>query len=143
MQFLLLLKLVRGARRVEVLGKWEVTVGGGWAYTSKIASASSMAERGLAQPTGTHIDKPTGIQTHPKTSWNIYKNHSPFIKDLYNGNQWMMLTIYIIVVALQTVATIVYFGARAFVVVEAFLSLRRLPKGVYNKVWWVELIPHF
>ena len=142
MQFLLLLKLVRGARRVEVLGKWEVTVGGGWAYTSKIASASSMAERGLAQPTGTHIDKPTGIQTHPKTSWNIYKNHSPFIKDLYKGKHWAMLTMHIVVVGLQTIAQILYFSALAYVAVEAFLSLRSLPKGVYTKTQWVEMIPH-
>ena len=118
-------------------GTWEVTVANGWTYTT-VAELKAKTTH-----TTDATDTPAAPTPHPKTSWNLYYHHSPFIKDLVNEGKWVMLIVYIVVVALQTVATIIYFSARAYVVVEAFLSLRSLPKGVYNKVWWVELIPHF
>jgi len=127
--FLLLLKLVRDAAKgMKGFGRWEVTVADGWIYTSR----SDLAES--AQSANTRV--------HPKTSWNLYKPHSKFIGDLIEGEKWVMFTIYIVLVTLQTVATILYLSARAYVVVEAFLSLRSLPKGVYTKIQWVEMIPH-
>jgi hypothetical protein len=38
---------------------------------------------------------------------------------------------------------VIYTAARAFIVVESFLSLRFLPAGVYQTVSWVAVIPHF
>jgi len=124
--FLLLLQIVRGAAG---LGTWKATVENGWTYTTM--------DELEAQSRGAQVT------LNPKTSWNPYHHHVPFMKDLKKREKWVMLIIYIVVVALQTVAIIIYFSARAYVVVEAFLSLRSVPKGVYDKVWWVELIPHF
>lgn len=35
-----------------------------------------------------------------------------------------------------------YFGARLFVIVESFISIRRLPLGVFVTVHWANYIPH-
>jgi hypothetical protein len=35
-----------------------------------------------------------------------------------------------------------YFGARLFVIVESFISMRRLPLGVFVTVHWANYIPH-
>jgi hypothetical protein len=35
-----------------------------------------------------------------------------------------------------------YIGARIFVVVESFISIRRLPLGVFVTVDWADYIPH-
>lgn len=35
-----------------------------------------------------------------------------------------------------------YCAARAFLVVEAFISLRHVPEGVYQVVQWTSYIPH-
>ena len=124
--FVLMLKLVRDAANQihsKGFGRWEVTTAHGWTYRS----SAELAETGV----------------HPKTSWNLYKQHSGFIKDLIDQKKRIMLAVYIVLVAFQTIATAIYLSARAYVVVEAFLSLRNLPKGVYTKVPWVELVPHF
>ena len=129
MVFLLMLKLVRDAANniqpLEGFGKWEVTAAYGWTYRRK---------KDMESP------RP-GI--HPKAPWNLYKHHSGFIHDLIDNKKWIMLAVYIVLVALQTIAAAIYFSARAYVVIESFLSLRSLPKGVYTQIWWVELVPHF
>ena len=38
---------------------------------------------------------------------------------------------------------VLYPAARGYLVVEAFASLRSLPRGAYTTVYWVEMIPHF
>jgi len=35
-----------------------------------------------------------------------------------------------------------YFGARLFVIVESFISIRRLPLGVFVTAHWANYIPH-
>ncbi|KAF8865240.1 hypothetical protein BDZ45DRAFT_612349 [Acephala macrosclerotiorum] len=44
---------------------------------------------------------------------------------------------------LLVVNVIIYIFSRVFIVVEAFLSLRRVPVGVYAVIPWSNLIPHF
>ncbi len=46
-------------------------------------------------------------------------------------------------VALLAVAGFLYIAARAYVVVEAFLSLRSLPAAAFKNVSWVNYFPHF
>ncbi|KAK1512568.1 uncharacterized protein CCOS01_14808 [Colletotrichum costaricense] len=36
----------------------------------------------------------------------------------------------------------VHFVARVFIVVEAFISLRQVPIGVYSMPSWIQMIPH-
>lgn len=38
--------------------------------------------------------------------------------------------------------TFVYFAARIYVLIEAFMSLRRAPPGLYDTVNWTKFIPH-
>jgi len=40
-------------------------------------------------------------------------------------------------------AVLLYIGARSFIVVEAFISLRNLPAEVYKTVRWSDFWPHF
>ena len=35
-----------------------------------------------------------------------------------------------------------YLGARVFLIVEALISLRRVPEGVYESISWAQFIPH-
>jgi len=44
---------------------------------------------------------------------------------------------------LLVVNATMYIFSRVFIVVEAFLSLRRVPVGVYAVIPWSNLIPHF
>ena len=46
-------------------------------------------------------------------------------------------------VIVMTPMTVIYTLARAFVVVEAFASLRSLPEGAYVTVQWTDYIPHY
>lgn len=47
-----------------------------------------------------------------------------------------------VVDTLVKVLVVLYVLARGFLVVEAFVSLRRVPRGVYNEVQWMDIIPH-
>ena len=37
---------------------------------------------------------------------------------------------------------VVYSGARLYIVVESFISLRKVPIGVYYTPSWLQMIPH-
>lgn len=39
--------------------------------------------------------------------------------------------------------TLLYIFSRLYIVVESFVSLRRVPIGVYETVTWAQYIPHF
>lgn len=49
---------------------------------------------------------------------------------------------YVVYVAAATVCGILYIFARAFLVVDAVVSLRRLPVQTYSTPQWSEIIPH-
>jgi hypothetical protein len=52
---------------------------------------------------------------------------------------WLVLLLLVLYI-LGLVA--LYFGARLFVIVESFISIRRLPLGVFVTVHWANYIPH-
>jgi hypothetical protein len=43
---------------------------------------------------------------------------------------------------LTGVIATLYFGARVFIIIESFISVRKLPLGVYITVDWADYIPH-
>jgi hypothetical protein len=61
------------------------------------------------------------------------------LADKFEG--WLAVAIFALgVVVLGPL--ILYFGARLFVIVESFISIRRLPLGVFVTVHWANYIPH-
>src|SRR5271163_144123 len=46
-------------------------------------------------------------------------------------------------IVLASLCALVYIGARAYLVVEAFISVRSLPLGAYDNVNWAQLLVHF
>ena len=46
-------------------------------------------------------------------------------------------------IVVASVCALVYIGARAYIVVEAFISVRSLPIGAYDNVSWAQLLVHF
>jgi hypothetical protein len=59
---------------------------------------------------------------------------------------WLVLPLLIlgsVVLGLLILGSVaLYFGARLFVIVESFISIRRLPLGVFVTVHWANYIPH-
>jgi hypothetical protein len=55
---------------------------------------------------------------------------------------WLVLILGSVVLGLLMGSVALYFGARLFVIVESFISIRRLPLGVFVTVHWANYIPH-
>ena len=88
---------------------------------------------------------PTEEIPDPKTSsyWRSqYSPHVEFLKYLRKEKRWGWYVSYMLLIILQIIASLCYGFARAFLVVEAFASLRNLPVGSYNAVNWTLYIPH-
>lgn len=45
-------------------------------------------------------------------------------------------------ILLGAVTTLVYMAARMCLIVQIFLSLRRLPIGAYQTIAWSDVLPH-
>jgi hypothetical protein len=65
------------------------------------------------------------------------------------GKGWIKKLIHKVAELLRTLFALfilglaaLYFGARLFVIVESFISIRRLPLGVFVTVHWANYIPH-
>ena len=52
------------------------------------------------------------------------------------------IAIYSFCFAFPILAVLVYVGARVFVMIESFISVRHLPIGVYTTVGWSNYVPH-
>ena len=87
---------------------------------------------------------------HSYIPFLIYRSHLSFLLfDIRNAlikhkrayNRLILLSKYfknfIVVLFIM-----LYFLARAFLVVESFISLRKVPLGVYSAVQWAQAIPH-
>ena len=46
------------------------------------------------------------------------------------------------VIVLVFILFLLFFFARLFIVVEAFISIRSLPVGAYDTVNWINFLPH-
>ena len=55
---------------------------------------------------------------------------------------WLAVALVILVLGLFLGLVALYFGARLFITVESFISIRRLPLGVFVTVDWANYIPH-
>ena len=66
--------------------------------------------------------------------WNSYRKHRPLkvVPELFN----------IVHSTFATCIAIGYVAARVYIVVEAFISLRSVPLGVYADVPWTNYFPH-
>ena len=64
---------------------------------------------------------------------------SLWIRFLQRKTHWMFNAI---VLLLCTICGLAYIFSRAFLVVEAFLSLRKLPASAYETPSWLQILPH-
>ena len=71
-----------------------------------------------------------------------YSPHVEFLKYLKRHSKRGWCVSYMSLIILQIIASLCYGLARAFLVFEAFASLRNLPAGSYNAVNWTSFIPH-
>ena len=96
---------------------------------------------------GTRTYHPTQEIPIPKESssyWRAqYKPHVAFLQHLKEFKHWGWYFSYMLLIILQIIASLCYGLARAYLVFEAFASLRNLPVGSYSAVRWTSFIPHF
>jgi len=65
-----------------------------------------------------------------------------WIPDYFSYGHMFYGIFYVLLCILCSLCFIPYCAARAFLVVEAFISLRHVPMGVYQVVNWASYIPH-
>lgn len=63
-----------------------------------------------------------------------------WIRFLHRRTYWMTDCV---IILLCTVCGLAYVFSRAFLVIEAFNSLRKLPKGAYDTPSWIQVLPHW
>jgi hypothetical protein len=79
--------------------------------------------------------------THPIFTWIVdYADQEGLSK--WKKEVLEMIGITTALLVWVTLVAMPYFAGRSFLVVEAFISLRAAPIGVYKSPAWVEMIPH-
>ncbi|KAH6950699.1 hypothetical protein DER45DRAFT_599269 [Fusarium avenaceum] len=70
---------------------------------------------------------------------------SLLIVNFYLGSdpEEVPLPLYYTKVGIAGVVVVIYVASRVFIIMEAFLSLRHVPVGVYISPSWIQAIPHF
>lgn len=70
---------------------------------------------------------------------------SLLIMNFYLGSdpEEVPLPLYYTKVGIAGVVVVIYVASRVFIIMEAFLSLRHVPVGVYISPSWIQAIPHF